>query len=453
MKNQNVNKKERKELQRFTYQINKKAPRYYPYILVLMIVFVHVLDTYSTEVIPKVQSLYVNEFFVIGKGLTFERGLQQATLISTIGYAFVMIAPFYKALMDKVGRRPIFIINIVGMFIGMFLCFISANFIVFAAGQMLIAFFVMHDMQMIYVYEVAPSKWRSTLYFSCKFIGLLGTLAIPFFREVFVQEDGSGWRNVFLVPVLIGIIIFMFALFFMRESDIFLKNRLAYLEKSQEERNKEKLEDKKKPGIIPAFKYILKNKQLKWLGISLIATCTALYAITMYYESYMSTTLSIEGVTRALYFQPLSMSITFLFCGFMCDFLGRKKTLVIFSVICLMTFVIFIVSVAKMVSPTIIGILLGLYMGGFWNVTDINGMMFAESSPTELRGSIMGAQALILAIGTAISLLFCLILLSFTSLYYVMMIVGAPGLAMGAVLTILKLRETKGTNLEDIKYE
>ncbi|MGN1202899.1 MAG: hypothetical protein ACI4RF_06345, partial [Eubacterium sp.] len=69
----------------------KPVRKAYPFILAMLIVLVHLLDTYATDICTKVQSLYVNDFFVLGKGMTFENGLQRATIISTVGYAFTVI--------------------------------------------------------------------------------------------------------------------------------------------------------------------------------------------------------------------------------------------------------------------------------------------------------------------------------------------------------------------------
>ena len=443
----------RMQLKTLEKQLSRPAYKLYPVILIVIIILVHLLDTYATDVCTKVQSLYIKEFFVLDRGLSFESGLQQATIISTIGYIFVVIGPFYKALMDKVGRKPIFVINTAGMALGMLVCFVSPNFYVFAVGQIMITFFTMHDMQMMYVYEVAPAKWRSTLYFTCKFIGIFGTLAIPLLRDKYVQANGSGWRYVFVVPALIGLVIFVMSAFLMRESDIFAKNRLEYLHTPPEQRKADKKAKKdKKSGIVPGLKYIFKHYQLRWLAITLAITCTSLYAITMYYESYLSTAISTEKVTKVLYYQPFAMSVMYLLSGFLSDLIGRKKTICIFSATTICGFLAFIISTKKGLSPAAIGIFLGLYLGSFWNVTDLNGLMFAESAPTELRGSIMGCQTLILGLGTAASLLICTILLSFAKLGTIMFVVGVPGLAIGAILTVLKIRETKGTNLEDIKY-
>lgn len=439
-----------KQITKLEKEKNKPNYKAYPIILVILIALVHLLDTYASDVCTKVQSLYVNDFFVIERGLSFESGLQKATIITTIGYVFTVIGPFYKALMDKIGRKPIFIINTAGMALGMILCWFSPNFIVFAVGQLCIVFFTMHDMQMLYIYEVAPSKWRSTLYFACKFLGVFGTIAIPLMRDRFVQADGSGWRNVFIVPAVIGFVIFLMSAMVLKESPIFIDNRLNYLRNVG---NKTEKQQEIKTGIFPAIKYIFTHSQLKWLAICIMVICTSMYAISMYYESYMSTVLSTEDVTKALYLQPIAMSVVYLLAGFISDKFGRKPASCIFSVTAVIGFIVFFVLTEKQVSPIYVGIMLGVYLGSFWNVTDLNGMMFSESSPTELRGSIMGTQALLLGVGTAVSLVFCMVLLSFIPLKTVMLIVGIPGLVIGSILTMIKLKETKGTDLSAVKYE
>jgi len=440
-----------REIKRLEKQ--QAAPVYqaYPVMLVLMIVLMHLLDTYASDITTKIQSLYINDFFVLGKGMSFEAGLQQATVIATIGYLFVAAGPFYKSLMDKIGRKPLFVINSAGMAVGMGFCFLSPNFFVFALGVLFIGFFAMHDMQMLYIYEVAPAKLRSTLYFGCKFIGVFGTIAIPLMRDKYVQADGSGWRNVYALPAAIGLVIFLAAALVMRESPVFLENRLNHLKGSDSGTAAEKSEVK--TGIFPAIKYIFTHEQLKWLAISVMVICSSMYAIVSYYESYLAQTFSVEEVTRALYPQPIAMSVVYLLAGFLSDKFGRKPATGVFSLLSVAAFIAFLICAEKKVSPSVVGILLGLYMGSFWNVTDLNGMMFSESAPTEIRGSVMGAQALLMGAGTAVSILLCTVLLSFTSLRTVMPLVGIPGLCAGSVLAIRKLKETKGVELSEIQYE
>ncbi|MDR2201295.1 MAG: MFS transporter [Clostridiales bacterium] len=441
--------KDSRQMQKLQKRLAAPALRWVPAALVALIALVHLLDSYATDVCAKVQSLYVGEFFVRGD-VPFETGLQKATLISTIGYSFMAIGPFYKALMDKVGRRPIFLINVAGMAAGMLLCFVSPNFYVFAAGQMCIMFFTMHDMQMIYVHEGAPPRWRSTLYFLCKFLGVFGTLTIPLLRDRFVRPDGSGWRGVFLLPSLVGLAIFLSAIPLLRESDVFARSRLAALQSKSSAPEKTK---DKKSGIGSAFRYIFRQKQLKWLAVALPVTCCSMYALIFYYESFLSTVYATKEVTAALYAQPFTMAGLYLISGFLADSIGRKKTTVVFVFVTVAGFIGFLLLTRSGVSPVIPGLLLGCYIGGFWNITDLNGMMFAESSPTEIRGSVMGVQTILMGIGTAVSLILCMVLLSFMPLGAMMAAVGLPGVIAGGIVTLSKCKETKGTDLEKIAYE
>lgn len=411
----------------------------------------------------------MTEFFVLGKGMTMADANSRAELITFAAYGLMAVGPFYKSLMDKIGRKPIFIINTGGMALGMLLCFFSPNFAVFALGQLVIGFFTMHDMQMIYVYEVAPAKWRSTIYFAFKVVGVLSTLFIPLLRDIYVTDAGTGWRNVFIIPAIVGFAIFLMSVFVMRESDVFLKSRISYLQTSEADRLKDKQENKRKSGIFPALKYIFKNGQLKWLAITIIVTCTAT-VITMQFDPFISQSftkifqaqgLDEAAVTAAvtkmntdvIYYQPFSSAVVYALCALISDKIGRKKSIVVFSTLTFVGFVCFALFVSRGMSAAAVGIALGVYIGSFWNVTDLNGLMFAESAPTELRGSIMGAQGIFLGLGMGFSIVLNIVLMPLVGIVNAMLILGVPGLAAGAALAMIKLKETKGADLEKIEYE
>ena len=138
-----------KQLAKLIKSRDKKDYKIYPLILVLMIVLVHLLDTYASDVFIKAQSFIVNDFFVIGQGLTYEEGLQKLGIVSVASFMFMFIAPFYKSLMDIIGRKPLFIINTLGMSVGLAFAFFADTFALIAIGQILVMFFTMHDMQML----------------------------------------------------------------------------------------------------------------------------------------------------------------------------------------------------------------------------------------------------------------------------------------------------------------
>lgn len=445
---------EARKLEKYKRQLAK--PRAVGNLLTMftLIILVQLLDTYTTDISSKVQSSYLNEFLIVGRGFTENAALQYVSILSLVSVLFAVLAPFYKALMDKLGRRVIFIINVLGMCTGLIICYIAPTMEVMMIGMVIISFFIIHDMQMVYVYEVSPPKWRSTIYFTCKFIGVFGTLAIPLMRSMFMTESGGNWRPLYLVPAIAGVVILVLAFIFMRESDVFLKNQIEYLSTPPEARQKDKKgNDARKSGIVPAIKYCVKDKQLKWLMIGAACAFTAAVGIAQNYEAFMSynANMTVEQITSALYVQIIVMGFVQLVNGFMADKIGRKKCTVVFAIATVITLVLFVILPQKGgMAPWMVGLLLGLLIGCYWNVTDLNGMMVAESSPTELRGSMVGVQGLAVVIGTLLSVVVNAVLLSVVTLGTAKLIIGIPGVLIAAVVTTLKVRETKGTNLEDV---
>lgn len=444
-------KKEAARLEKYKRQLAKPGSGFSVFMMFGLIILVHLLDTYTSDISGKVQSSYINEFLIQGRGFTEGAALQYVSVLTIFTVLFALLAPFYKALMDRFGRRPIFIINILGMCAGLFLCYVAPTMEVMMAGMVIIAFFVIHDLQMVYVYEVAPSKWRSTIYFTCKFIGVFGTLAIPLMRRLYMTPDGGNWRPLYLIPAVIGVAIFVLSLIFMRESDVFLKNQIDYLSVPAEARPKDKKgKDERKTGIGPAIKLCLRDKQLRWLMIAAACAFTAAVGIAQNYEVFMSfdANMSTDQITFALFVQIVVMGLAQLVNGFLADFFGRKAATAVFAVATVAALCLFVVLSPAGAGPWLVGLLLGLLIGCYWNVTDLNGMMIAESAPTELRGSVVGVQGLAVLAGTLLSVVINAVLLGFTGLGTAKLIIGIPGVVVSALIILLKVRETKGADLE-----
>jgi MFS family permease len=383
--------------------------------------------------------------------MTNEDALQFSQVVTMLGLLLMLIAPFYKALMDKLGRMPIFIMNTAGMALGLFIAYLAPNYWVMVLGQLTVTFFVIHDMQMVYVYEAAPPKWRSTMYFGCKFVGIFGTLSIPLLRSVFMNSDASNWRPLYLVPAVIGAGIFVLALMFMRESDIFLKNQIEYLSTPYEKRKKDgKDREERKSGIGAAFRLCFKNRQIRWLMTAAFFAFAASTGITANYEMFMTADagMTTQAVTAALTFQIIAMGISQLITGLLADFIGRKPTIALFTAVVALALILFVVLTPMGIAPWIVGVLLGLLIGCFWNVTDLIGMIIAESAPTELRGSSFAVQGLVSLASLVLSTASTAVLLGFTNLGSAKIIVGLPGIITALAVVLLKTKETKGADLE-----
>ena len=447
-------------------QAIKAKGRYVGYLGVLIgiILLVDLLDNFVTSVNSNVTSCYINEFFVngrlFGRDYTYEEGLALNSTFNLVGYVIGLLVPFYKALGDKFGRKPLFIISTLGMATGLIVVFFSKTYFGFLIGSFIISFFISHDIQIIYILEEAPSAKRATIYSLLKGLGALGTFFIPLLRMTVMKNDPTLWRNIYLLPGICGIIISVVVFFFAKESKVFVDDRLEYLEIPFEERiAKEKAEKEakkanaNKSGIFNAIKYIFQHKELRALVIIKTIFDAAIIAMT-YYESIMaSANMSTSDITKALFPYPLIYCVSVILSGFLADKIGRKKIIVIFGSLCVISFGLFVYSANNHASfnPYLIGAFYGLYIGGYWIGRDYMEIISTEMVPTDIRASIIGAEGLLVYVGMAVGFAFVNIGILFMPIWLTCLIFSVPCIALSVILLSFKVKETKGVDYESIK--
>jgi MFS family permease len=130
-----------------------------------------------------------------------------------VAIPFSLLSLFYKPLADRYGRKIFLIINTLGMSAAMFVIFLSGNLYLYLAGVCIMSFFIPHDMQVVYIMESAPPKYRATMYSIVKAIATFGIMLVPLFRRILMTE-ASEWRMVYLVPAVLGMVISFIALIF-----------------------------------------------------------------------------------------------------------------------------------------------------------------------------------------------------------------------------------------------
>ncbi|MBQ1967176.1 MAG: hypothetical protein II356_04280, partial [Clostridia bacterium] len=110
---------EEKQLKKLTERQAKGNYKGYFFVLIFLIGLVNILDEVTSNLSVSVQSSFITEFFVnnpmFGKVYTFEEGLSLHSTIGVVSYVFGLITPFYKALADKWGRKPLFAMSTLGM--------------------------------------------------------------------------------------------------------------------------------------------------------------------------------------------------------------------------------------------------------------------------------------------------------------------------------------------------
>ena len=454
--------KESSQLSKLEKIQSKGSSGKYFLLLLTLIALVNIIDEVTSNLTVTVQSSFVTEFFVnnpfMGKYYTFEEGLSFHSTIGVFTYVLGLFTPFYKALADKWGRKPLFVLSTLGMATGLLVINLSSSYIMFLVGFAIISFFMGHDIQIIYILEEAPDKHRAKIYSFLKSFGILGVILIPALRDALMGDDATKWRDIFLVPALLGFAASVLVLFFAKDTKVFIGDRIEYLSRSYEERQAEKALKKQQKqaqrnqaGVFNGVKYIFSNKDTKMLIISHIIFDSAMPAIALYFESSMhSAGMSTSNITKALFMVPvIYASITFL-SGFIADKAGRKATVTLFSTTCVVGYCLFVAGILCGWNPYLIGSFAGLYQGSYWIGRDYMNVMMTEKVPTDIRASVVGAEGLLVIIGLVFGYLGIVIGINLIDIWWACLAMSIPAVTFAAAIFILEVKETKGANLEEI---
>ena len=455
--------KENKELTRLKKVQSKGSSGKYFFVLILLIAIVNIIDEVTSNLTVTVQSSFITEFFVnnpfMGKYYSYEDGLAFHSGIGVFTYALGLFTPFYKALADKWGRKPLFAISTLGMAAGLMTIHLSSSYIMFLVGFAIISFFMGHDIQIIYILEEAPDKHRAKIYSFLKSFGILGVILIPALRDMLMGDDATKWREIFLVPALIGFGAVLLVMLFAKDTKVFINDRIAYLYRPYEEREAEKLIKKQQKeaqrnqsGVFNGVKYIFANKDTKMLIISHIIFDSAMPAIALYFESSMHRAgMSTSEITKALFMVPvIYASITFL-SGFIADKAGRKVTVTLFSSTCVMGYILFVAGILLGWNPYLVGALAGLYQGSYWIGRDYMNVMMTEKVPTDIRASVVGAEGLLVIIGLVVGYGAIIAGMTIMPIWWACLLISVPAVSVATVMFALKVKETKGANLYEIE--
>ena len=460
----------RKEKEIRKWEKEKLRPKrnlYFVY-LVLIIALIYATDEIASQIGTLMKTEIANDLFAKHG----ESSVGILDILSMIVVPFQALGLLYRPLADKLGRKMFLIINTFGMSFAMLVIFLSNNLFLYFAGACLVQFFIPHDMHVVYIMESSPSKHRARIYSVIKFFANMSVMLIPLLRRMLMKE-ASEWRLVFFIPAVVGLITCLIALLFARETDTFIDSRLKYLRKSEEEIASEKAVENAQGGLIPALKFAMKHKQLRWLYITsafvnlgFIATLD--YQVILSYgyaqqlvKNGLFTTFSEEimnavstgPVTTALFMFPVGCAFAQVIMGFISDSKGRKSAAVVTAFNCLLSFVLFSVGSRMAWNPYLVGFFCGACIGSYYTTNDVIIMMIGESSPTNLRSSTMSAQFIVTAIGVAVSYAVSLPLITILGNSYtgaVCFLLLVPGFILSLFLLARKTHETKGIDMDKV---
>ena len=460
----------RREKEILKWEKEKARPKKNLYFVYL--VFIITLIYSTDEIASQIGTLMKTE---IANDLLSKFGESSVGLLDILS---ILVVPFqalgllYRPLADRWGRKKFLIINTFGMSFAMLVIFLSNNLFLYFVGACMVQFFIPHDMHVVYIMESSPSKHRARVYSSIKFVANMSVMLIPFLRRM-LMENASEWRNVYLIPALVGVVTSFIALATARETDSFIDSRLRHLRMSDEERRAEKEKAdaaNAQGGLIPALKFAMKHNQLRWLYITsalanlgFIGTINYQVILTYGYAGNMASggkiteaildSVSTGEVTTALFMFPIGCAVSQVIMGFISDSKGRKTAAITTAVNCLIAFVTFTVGSSLAWNPYLVGFLCGASIGSFYSTNDVLIMMIGESAPTNLRSSAMSAQFIVTAAGVALSYVIGLPIItlagnSATGIVSLSLLV--PGFIAAFFSLVRKTNETKGIDMDTV---
>ncbi len=442
--------------------------KYYFVILIIVLTIIYVVDELTSNVRGAVDSFTICDLFHTSFGTPeYDRASGILGFVTVGCYLIYLISPFYKSLADRYGRRIFLIINTLGMGAGMLVAVLARNVPLYLVGVVIMTFFTPNDMQVIYLMECAPKQHRAKLCSITKGTALISVSLLGLFVKLFVRrDDPSTWRKVYIIPIILAFVIGIAALYFVRETPVYTRKRLEYLKLSESERELQKekerqaaAENKKNRGSVGnAFRYIFKNKQTRAIAV----VCILLAFSTGYTGKYQNMieagiargALTADGSDIILMFYPLINGVFTLLGGFLTDILGRKKSAMILGIWAAAGLALFAAGCSMKLNPYITGFGYGFSIAGLWSISDmLYFVITSESTPTEIRASVVGSMQLLGMVGTGFNMIFnniVTMLAGSLNLPFVLTVTYLPLLMLALLIMMLKVRETKDVDLDNV---
>lgn len=453
----------RREIARRERQLTKpRGKGYFPFLL-LILALVYITDEIASQIGTLMKTEIANDML----SHFGQSSVGVLDILSMISVPFLALGIVYKPLSDRFGRKPFLVLNTFGMAAGLLIVYLSRSIPAYVVGACMIQFFVPHDMQAVYIMEVAPDKHRAKLYSTVKCVAMLGVMVIPLLRRLLMHSTAQ-WRRVYLIPALVGVAVSLAALLLAKETDAFNRARIRYLRGDVEENG-----TASQGGILPALRFVWRHKQLRWLFIALACSETG-FMLTVDYEVIMTygyaehfvrsglfsaledavESAGVNEITAALFLFPVGCALGQLIPGFIADRRSRKAAALSASLCSVLLLLGFMLGASWGAPPVTVGFLSGACIGFFWSNIDTLTMMAGESAPTALRSSILAAANLATGIGIGVSYgvtLPLLTILGNASAGVVILCAALPGLVAAFTILALKTHDTRGVDLNAVR--
>ena len=408
--------------------------------MVIVLMFVEVLDTYSTLYPTVIPSKVIAEFLSDEPENVANSTFAFFIAIASIGTYFVLLNQY---LADRKGRKILLAITVFGMGISSLLLATATNIIQYTIYLFMLYIFFSSDIWTIYISEECPPEKRGQWNAFVLMGGIGGALLLPIFRSIFITDTTANWRGMTYFAIILGIPLSIVILATFKETQKF------------EEMKEKRASGEEMPKLSENMKILFKSTRRKELVVILIISLIAglNYVFFRLGEVYWSSSgMSDSEINIIIYFAAISVILGYLLTGILADKWGRKPLLYIYGVLSPISVIIVVlgVNLSGVLLIIIVGVGVGLAYITLQGIRIVVRLITVEIIPTDARGTGSGLRSFIAAIGTTAGLFISSALILFYGLAFTFIVISLPHLLIFP-LAYLYLKETKGIDLSEVK--
>jgi len=406
--------------------------------MIFILMLVQILDSYAT-VFPGAIPSAIAESFLSGKSEDVQNSIIAfSTAAVSIGMYFLFFSHY---LSDKLGRKKMLSVTVLGMACATFGMFFSLNYIMYMIFVFFLSFFFSSDIWLIYINEEVKPNKRAYYSNIILMAGLLGPIIMVISRFIFIKETGSFWQGMTFFPMIIGFPLCIIIYFTLKET-----KRFDMMKESGSIKSRSFKED-----IGSIFKTESRKPYMFLLLIVFLRGISGIYLGL--FEKYMSDvgTLTQDQVTMVFFLVIFAVIIAYTINGFLADRIGRKPLLYLWSFIAPISVLIWVFGAHNTENAFYI-VLLGYSLTHIstWGAIGIIRLLTIEMLPTDRRGTGIGFRSLIGGFGGTMGLLLSGVIILFVGLGTTF-IIFVMGHFIVIPIAFFFLKETKGVELSEIK--
>jgi MFS family permease len=355
----------------------------------------------------------------------------------SIGMYFLF---FSQYLADKLGRKKMLAITVLGMSLATMGMFFSINYIMYQSFVFILYFFFSSDIWVIYINEEAESKRRAYYSNIIPLVGLTGPVMMVISRFIFASGTSTFWRGIAIIPMILGLVLTFVILKSLKET-----SKYENMKASGEFRSRSFKEDMKS-----IFQTEEKKSYIIMLVISFLFGFSNLFIGL--FEKYINDVGTIDQTLITLLFliTIFTVMIAYLMNGLLADRIGRKPLLYLWACLLPISVTIWVFGALQTNAVLIVFLSYPFSHISFWGLWGIIRLTTLELVPTDRRGTGVGFRGLINSIGSTIGLALSSLVILFVELGPTFIIFAFFNLLM-IPLSIIFVKETKGVDLKEIK--